>query len=359
YSDLFFSGQGSYHTYRIPALVPGPENTVLAFCEGRKHGQGDAGQIDLLLRIGRGGDPVFGEQKVIVSEPGMTSGNPAPIYDPDTGTVHLLFCKNEDRRGEGAVIAENAPRTVWYTRSTDGGENWTEPAEITVMVKRPDWSWYATGPGHGIKLASGRFIIPCDHIRRVQGSRDDPYHSHIIYSDDAGESWHIGGIADDGTNECTAVQTEAGELCLNCRNKYIPGEWEKHRAVAWSRDGGETLSPAVHDAFLPDPVCQAALLHLPGDGKSKAAELFAAPRPLSAVNRGRHNLTVYLSSDGARTWPLRKTLFCGPAAYSDLAVLPGKAGEEQLLCLFENGRFSPYEALTLAVFNREWVAGRE
>lgn len=33
---LFISGQGGYHTYRIPALVVTTQGTVLAFCEGRK-----------------------------------------------------------------------------------------------------------------------------------------------------------------------------------------------------------------------------------------------------------------------------------------------------------------------------------
>jgi len=37
----------------------------------------------------------------------------------------------------------------------------------------------------------------------------NPSHSHIIYSDDHGTSWKIGGIVDEGTNECAVVQQEA------------------------------------------------------------------------------------------------------------------------------------------------------
>ena len=47
---LFTSGEGSYHTYRIPALAVTVRGTLLAFAEGRKHGRGDAGEIDLILR---------------------------------------------------------------------------------------------------------------------------------------------------------------------------------------------------------------------------------------------------------------------------------------------------------------------
>ena len=41
--DLFTSGDGRYHTYRIPALALSTQGTLLAFAEGRKHGRGDAG----------------------------------------------------------------------------------------------------------------------------------------------------------------------------------------------------------------------------------------------------------------------------------------------------------------------------
>ena len=43
---MWTAGQGGYHTYRIPALVVTPRGHVLAFCEGRKNGPTDAGDID-------------------------------------------------------------------------------------------------------------------------------------------------------------------------------------------------------------------------------------------------------------------------------------------------------------------------
>ena len=44
--NLFVSGTGGYHTYRIPALVRSNDNTILAFCEGRKFDGGDAGHLE-------------------------------------------------------------------------------------------------------------------------------------------------------------------------------------------------------------------------------------------------------------------------------------------------------------------------
>ena len=50
FSPVFTAGQDGYHTYRIPAIVVTTNGTVLAFCEGRKNGRGDSGDIDTLLR---------------------------------------------------------------------------------------------------------------------------------------------------------------------------------------------------------------------------------------------------------------------------------------------------------------------
>ncbi|MCX5654351.1 MAG: sialidase family protein [Planctomycetota bacterium] len=48
--DVFVAGTDGYHTYRIPSLIVTPKGTLLAFCEGRKTGRGDAGNIDVVLR---------------------------------------------------------------------------------------------------------------------------------------------------------------------------------------------------------------------------------------------------------------------------------------------------------------------
>ena len=48
-TDLYTAGDGGYHSYRIPSLLATRKRTLLAFCEGRKHGAGDSGDIDLLV----------------------------------------------------------------------------------------------------------------------------------------------------------------------------------------------------------------------------------------------------------------------------------------------------------------------
>ena len=47
-TDLYVGGEGGYHTYRIPALIVSAKGTLLAFCEGRRNGSGDSGEIDVV-----------------------------------------------------------------------------------------------------------------------------------------------------------------------------------------------------------------------------------------------------------------------------------------------------------------------
>lgn len=342
-SDLFVSGVGGYHTYRIPAMVRSTDGTLLAFCEGRKHARGDAGNIDILLRRSQDGGATWGGTQLLVTDVDMTCGNPCPLVDRITGTLWLPFCKNLAGRGLEPIVQGKAPRTVWLTHSGDDGLTWAEPVEITHRVKPPSWTWYATGPGHGIQLAAGRLVVPCDHVVGVDYYRGDPFHSHLIYSDDHGATWHIGGKAQEGTNECLAVEAADGALYVNSRNY----RGAKRRAYAWSYDQGDTFAEFGWDDALVEPVCQASLARLtatPQGGKNRV--LFSNP-----ASAERERMTVRLSYDEFRSWPVSRVLHEGPSAYSDLAVAP----DMTILCLYERGAEHPYERLTLARFSLEWL----
>ncbi len=59
--DVFVAGTGGYHTYRIPSVIRTRRGTLLAFCEGRKGGRGDAGDLDLVMkRSSDGGERLDG-----------------------------------------------------------------------------------------------------------------------------------------------------------------------------------------------------------------------------------------------------------------------------------------------------------
>jgi len=241
--------------------------------------------------------------KLIWDDGKNTVGNPCPVVDRQTGTIWLPFCRNNKR--------------VFITKSTDDGATWSPPEEITKSVSKPEWTWYATGPGHGIQLKSGRLLIPCDHkINNATKVNPQWYFSHAFYSDDHGKTWQRGGTLGEKTNECEAVETENGEIYLNIRSY----EGKNRRAYAWSKDGGQTWSEVKLEQSMIAPKCQASITRFTDRKRHrKNRVLFSSP-----AGTERENLTIRLSYDECRSWPVSRTLNPGKSAYSELAIAPDR-----------------------------------
>ncbi len=342
--DVFTAGAEGYHTYRIPALVVTPKGTLLAICEGRKAGRGDHGDLDLVQKRSTDGGKTWGPLELIHEEGGtakVTIGNPCPVVDRSTGTIWLPFTRDNDG--------------VFVTSSADDGKTWSKPREITADVKPSGWNWYATGPGNGIQLASGkhagRLVIPCDH--RVGASKEDKENwdkagrSHVIYSDDHGQTWKLGGSTDFAMNECAVVELEGGTLMLNSRSY----RGQACRGVSLSKDGGVTWEPTTDDPALVESVCQASLIRCRWTGaqrESREVLLFSNP----AVPKGRHHLTLRMSDDYGKTWPHSRLVCEGSSAYSSLAQLP----DGDIGMLYER---NDYKQLTFTRFSLSSVAEKK
>jgi sialidase-1 len=343
-TEVFRANEGGYHTYRIPALIVTAKGTLLAFCEGRRGSASDSGNIDVLLRRSFDGGKSWAPVQTVADLGDDTVGNPAPVVDRKSGAILLLLTRNPGTVTERQIVEGIAPvgRTVWLTRSIDDGATWSAPVEITAQTKRPEWTWYATGPGNGIQLRSGRLVIPCDHIRRDNRAM----HSHVIYSDDGGRSWAIGGVAEERTNESAVAEARDGGVILNMRSYH----GRNRRAVQRSRDEGVTWSPLEFDEVLVEPVCQASLVSGVRHGrKPDGSLLFSNP-----ASTKRERMTVRFSPDDGRSWPSAKVLHEGPAAYSSLAVLRDGA----IGLLYERGDRTAYERITFARFDRKWLGAK-
>lgn len=336
-TKLFVSGEDGYNTYRIPALVESGKGTILAFCEGRKFSSSDSGDIDIVLKRSFDNGETWEPMQLVADYGKDTVGNPAPVLDRDTGIIWLLLTKNFADKPESMIISNGAPRTVWVTYSEDDGASWAETVEITQDVKKPEWTWYATGPCHGIQLKSGRLVIPCDHVLGNSRNYAESAYSHVIYSDDHGKSWKIGGVTQPGTNESVIVETINRSLYFNCRN-YVGA---KRRAYAWSYDNGETFKDFGLDEKLVEPICQASMIRF-----DENRVLFSNP---ASTNRER--MTVRISYDECKSWNDGKVLHAGPSAYSDLCIAP----DMSICCLFEKGELKPYETITFAQFDMKWL----
>ena len=349
----YTSGEGGYDTYRIPAAVTTARGTVLAFAEGRHDGAGDSGDIDVVLRRSVDGGCTWGPLRVVAAGDGDTRGNPAPVVDPRTGAIVLVTTYNSGAVTEAQImrgeVTPERSRRVFVQRSLDDGRGFSAPRDITAQVKRPDWRWYATGPGHAVALTrgphAGRLVIPADHsVAPPPGSTDTGqearyYGGHALYSDDGGATWRIGFVdgAHDGRvnpNESSAAELHDGRLYFSARDQN--GTSAGNRLDAYSDDGGRTLERpyAVQPALDDVPVVQGSVLRLRG---ARAPLLFSGP----SVPTARRALAVWRSTDAGATFTRALTLSQRPAAYSDLVPVD----RATVGVLYETGASGPYETI--------------
>lgn len=333
HQDVFVGGHEGYHTFRIPALVVSTRGTLLAFCEGRRLGSGDWGDIDLLLKRSTDGGRTWGPLQVVQGEEGkVTIGNPVPIVDRVTGDIHLVHARN------GEVLR--------YCVSRDDGATFSAPLDLTAPVRAMaardgiEWGHVLPHPGHGLQCADGRLVV---QIKTSGHKRGGPSRRvGAIFSTDHGRTWQPGGFvpATRGeASESTLFETADRTIVMNTRWHDGP-----YRLTSRSRDGGVTWSAPEPEPELPDPVCQGSILPAGNGRRVYFSNLVPEPSTSQIIAGRRSRLVVRASDDEGATWPAARVVVPGPAGYSDLALAP----DGDLLVLFENGRMMYSEKLTLA-----------
>ena len=340
-----FVVEGQKHnSVRIPAIVMTKEGTLLAFAEGRVGG--DSGNIDIILRRSTDLGKTWSKPQTVWNDGGNVCGNPCPVVDQDTGIVWLLLTWNLGSDHERAIMAGKSRdvRHPYVTYSKDDGKTWAKPRRID-QARKPHWRWYATGPGNAIQLTrgehKGRLLIPANHSDHSRGGH--PYRSHVVWSDDHGKTWQLGGVLSDRTNEAAVVERSDGSVLLSTRSYH-----GKHkRAMAASEDAGKTWGDVYLDNALHTPVCQGSILRYSWaeekDRGGRSRILFSSPG-----GSGRTHLTVRLSYDEGKTWPVGKVVYRGGSAYSNLITLPdGRIG-----MLYEK---DGYARIVFATFTLDWL----
>ncbi|QDS98824.1 sialidase family protein [Adhaeretor mobilis] len=366
-TNLFEEETDGFVCYRIPGIVVTARGTVLAYCEARKFSTADRGEIEIHLRRstdgGRSWDP---PQQVAhigprlprnpymskskkhkeLGGPNEQTVNNAVAIAGNDGIVHLIYCIEYMR--------------CFYIRSKDDGITWSRPVDITSTFDnyRTDLEWQviATGPGHAIQLKSGRLVVPFwmstykedVKLKKAVG---------VIYSDDDGNNWERGDLALRKGGEPNIAELADGCVMITARN----GDPRNRRMVTFSRDGATSWSKPEFIEPLLEPGCMAGIVSHPGTVESKPhLLLFSNPDTTNRAHKNRENLTIKLSEDGGRTWPVSRVLQPGPSAYSDLAVL----NDGTILCFYESGdpqtprkhgRRWAYSFLTVARFNLQWL----
>ncbi|MDU4468469.1 MAG: sialidase domain-containing protein [Streptococcus mitis] len=254
---------------------------------------------------------------------------------------------------------------LWMSYSDDDGKSWSAPQDITPMVKADWMKFLGVGPGVGITLRTGpnkgRIVAPVyttNRTNHLNGSQS----SRIIYSDDHGKTWHMGGgvndnrtlydgtVVDSSTmnnyyaqnTEASVVQLNNGDLKLFMRG--LTGDLQ----VATSYDGGITWDNYVARYDVPDVYVQMAATHTVQDGKEYI--LLA-----NANGPGRKNGYIRVArveEDGELTWLHHHLIQEGEYAYNSLQQIGPK--EFGLLYEHHEAGGNPY-TLSFKKFNWDFL----
>jgi len=338
--DVFVRGGNGIFLHRIPALAITNKGTILALCDARiEKGDDLPNNIDLALRrsfdMGKTWTPI----RIIADFPGREgAGDASLLVDRQTGRIWVFYAYGPE--GIGSKTSQpgigGPTLRLHLIHSDDDGDTWSEATDLNPMVKDPAWKAVWPSPGSGFQARSGRLYFPLTQV-------SDAAHSRLIYSDDHGMSWKITAPMGRDTNESMCVELDDGRLMANMRSTKL-----LQRVVAVSNDQGHYWELMNDGEKLIGPQCQASLIRYSSlsNGDDKNRLLFSNP-----ASTKREKMTVRMSYDEGKTWPVSKLIYPGLAAYSSLAVLPdGSVG-----MLYEHGSQHDTDQLTFVRFTIEWL----
>ena len=333
----------------------------------------DGKTYQILYREGENGAYTIRENGVVYTPDGQATDyrvvvNPVKPAYSDKGDLYqgeqllgnIYFTSNKTSPFR---IAKDS--YLWMSYSDDDGKTWSAPQDITPMVKADWMKFLGVGPGVGITLQNGphkgRIVVPVyttNRTNHLNGSQS----SRIIYSDDHGKTWHMGGGVNDnrtlhdGTvvdssnmnnyyaqnTEASVVQLNNGQLKLFMRG--LTGDLQ----VATSNDGGITWDNNVARYDVPDVYVQMAATHTVQDGKEYI--LLA-----NANGPGRKNGYIRVArveEDGELTWLHHHLIQEGEYAYNSLQQIGPK--EFGLLYEHHEAGGNPY-TLSFKKFNWDYL----
>ena len=302
------------------------------------------------------------DYRVVVDPVKPAYSDKGDLYQGDQLLGNIYFTSNKTSPFR---VAKDS--YLWMSYSDDDGKTWSAPQDITPMVKADWMKFLGVGPGVGITLRTGpnkgRIVAPVyttNRTNHLNGSQS----SRIIYSDDHGKTWHMGGgvndnrtlydgtVVDSSTmnnyyaqnTEASVVQLNNGDLKLFMRG--LTGDLQ----VATSYDGGATWDkeikryPQVKDVYV-----QMSAIHTMHEGKEYIL-LSNAGGP------GRNNGLVHLArveENGELTWLKHNPIQSGKFAYNSLQELGN--GEYGLLYEHADGNQNDY-TLSYKKFNWDFLS---
>jgi len=201
----------------------------------------------------------------------------------------------------------------WYLTSDDSFRTWSKPMALPGRLEE------RTFIRPSIVARDGRILMPFQHYVGPDSDKEKPPldraftnpRNGVLISADGGRTWTEHGdvrlTPDDryfGWAEPTICERADGSILMLIRADKLGGVL--YQAV--STDGGRTWPEFASATDIPNPGSKATLFPLGGD----AVSLLHNPDP-----KRRMPLSLWISFDGARTWPYQRVLVDQPGPDPD------------------------------------------
>ena len=299
------AGDDGAAAFRIPGLVTTNKGTLLAVYDVRYNSSVDLQEhIDIGLSRSTDGGRTWEKMReggLPASQNG--AGDPSILVDTQTNTIFIMAAWTHGMGNQRAWwssypgMGKNETAQLVIAKSTDDGQTWSAPVNLTEQVKRPEWYFLLQGPGRGITTSDGTLVFPIQYI-----GQDRIPNAGIMYSRDRGETWTIHNHARTNTTESQVAEVKPGVLMLNMRDNRGGS-----RAIYTTTDLGKTWKE--HESSrtaLIEPVCMASLISVKAEDNCLGKDLLIFSNPNSTSSRDK--MTIKISLDGGQTWPLEHQL---------------------------------------------------
>lgn len=354
---------------RIPSIIVSKNGTLMAFADRRKGSRTDWGHdTDIVLRRSIDDGKTWLPRQTIITEEGVNfHGGPA-LVDRQTGRIFKFLRKRpasfKDRISfYFALFHETSTWKEWgmgsyVTSSDDNGVTWSTPHRVEIEYSNKDEFVNVGNGSHGIQLMDGTLVIQgyCLSTKKTTDKARNSTRSVLLTSNDHGLTWNRGAEwpAKYAPMEYVLVDTEENGFYINQRTQ------DAKRRVLRLKDINEKNLRSSLDQTLPEPTCHAGLIRLSSSRYDDQSRILFVNPGIPNFQKGfnlktRQKLTVRLSYDEAKTWPVSRVLEEGKAGYSDLAVLENGT----IFCMYEEGEARFDENIAVAQFNLEWVTEYE
>ncbi|MBJ8325368.1 sialidase domain-containing protein [Streptococcus pacificus] len=283
------------------------------------------------------------------------------IYQNNNLVGNIFFTTNKTSPFRAAWASY-----LWMQYSDDDGVTWSNPKDITPMVTNNQMKFHGVGPGAGIVLQhgdhKGRIIVPTYSTNYAAANHLTSQSSRVIYSDDHGETWKMGGSPNDnrtlsnGTTihsltmsqsaeqltESTVVELDSGALKLFMRN---PSGRVK---VATSTDGGVTWHDLKAISEVVDVYVQLSAVHTHHNNK----EYIILSNANGPARTNGYLRVAEVLPNGELNWVNHKILQKGDYAYNSLTQI----GDNKYGILYEHNDpgYNAY-SLQFKSFNMEYA----